>query len=100
MARYVPTWNLDAIFPGGSRSAELQRWMEDLDGRLTRLDAEVRELPARPTPAWKGAILGYQELVGRLSQAGNYTECLEAQNTADAAASQLTGLVDGFMARK
>lgn len=100
MARYVPTWNLDPIFPGGSRSQELRRWMEDLDARLSRLDAQVRELPPQPSPAWKAAILGYQELIGRLSQAGNYTECLEAQNTADAAASQLTGLVDGFTARK
>lgn len=100
MARYAPTWNLDTIFPGGSASAELRRWVEDLDSRLTRLDAQVRELPAQPSPAWKPAILAFQELVGRLSQAGNYTECLEAQNTADAGASQLTGLLDGYTARK
>ena len=35
--KYIDTWDLEAIFPGGTKSPELQTKLHNIHGRNTRI---------------------------------------------------------------
>ncbi|MDY0324162.1 MAG: M3 family oligoendopeptidase [Candidatus Carbobacillus sp.] len=88
---YQPTWNLDVIFPGGSHSEELTRWLTELETDLNDFAEETNKpLPTASLEATLEALQGhlrtYQALSARLREAGAYVSCLVAQNVKDEAA--------------
>jgi pepF/M3 family oligoendopeptidase len=80
---------MDTIFPGGSASEAFQLF---LNGTKDQLNSWEQAVKAAPTfdPS---LIAGLQEIVGRLREAGAFTECLEAQNMADTQAVALSAQV-------
>ncbi|NNE07230.1 MAG: M3 family oligoendopeptidase [Gemmatimonadetes bacterium] len=95
---YKETWDLDAIFAGGSSSQELAAFTKKMNDDLDRLRKRIDSLSPKPGDDWKSFILDVQDLNARFFQASSFTECLEAQNTSDKEASQLTGRLDAFRA--
>ncbi len=99
MKRYEQTWDLEPIFSGGSSSEALRRWMDAIETDMEKLGGDIGRLGPTPDSAWKGAVLALQKTNAALNEAANFAECLEAQDTADAGATRLTGLLDGLRAK-
>lgn len=88
---YQPTWNLEVIFPGGSHSEELTRWLTQLEADLNDFAKETGQpLPTTSLDATlemlQHHLRTYQDLTARLREAGAYVSCLVAQNVKDEAA--------------
>jgi len=95
------TWNLDAIFPGGSRSPELADFLARLDADFTA--AEAAGLPGPLSPEteadWVAAIQTLYNLGERLRQVGSFVGCLVSQDVTDEKALQLDAGTDQMSAR-
>jgi oligoendopeptidase F len=88
------TWDLDAIFPGGSSSAAFEAFMVNLVRDIEAVKERVAELSSESgTDAWAQAIEALQSLAARQRQAGAFVSCLNAQNTKDQKAKLLRGKV-------
>lgn len=96
------TWDLEKIFPGGSQSEELNRFMEDLKQRLDALKEKITSGKAPQTleeaENWAKVIDTIQEVSRRLVEAGAFLSCLTAQNVKDEKAKLLYGKVQQFFA--
>lgn len=118
--RYSQTWDLDAIFPGGSESPEFARHLETLEVDIGRLPGFIEGLPVpatRPSTAaddassesaashgpaegsddhlapWHAALERLQDVAARLHEASAFTGCLTAQNVKDEKARLLAGRI-------
>ncbi|HYF95195.1 MAG TPA: M3 family oligoendopeptidase [Symbiobacteriaceae bacterium] len=93
--QYQQKWDLDSIFPGGSKSPDLLTHMDGLEESLKLLQAELDQLPAPDTDAglsaWHGLLMGSQQLLDRFYQAGAFLSCLSAQDVRDMEAKLLMG---------
>jgi oligoendopeptidase F len=77
-----PTWNLDALFPGGPDGAafiaEADALAAELDGLVARCDA----VPADPdAPTLVAAVAALQSIVLRLEQLSTFAGCSAAADT-------------------
>ncbi len=100
MAKYEPKWDLASLYPGGSRSAELEKLLRETESAIEETDRSLRALPPEPGEALVRAILDLQALAERLSEAIDFIECLEAENVADEIAGQLMGRAQKMSARR
>ena len=83
-ARYNPTWDLDAFFPGGSRSPQFEAFLTRLAQDLAQLQQQVEQLdPAAGPQPWSQLVAALQDAGARLGQAGAFTFCLVSQDTTD-----------------
>jgi oligoendopeptidase F len=88
------TWDLDAIFPGGSRSEAFRAFVAELKAGIQALESAVAALHrGSTTDDWAGVIDRMQSLAAKQRQAGAFVSCLNAQNTKDADAKLLEGTV-------
>lgn len=94
-------WDLDSLYPGGSSSPALAEFLAQLTNAIGQAEAASLppELTAHSQPAWVERIHTLYELGARLSQAGEFIECLQAQNVKDDRARQLAGQIDPLSAR-
>ncbi len=117
---YSPTWDLDVLFPGGSRSPQLARHLEALEADIAQLAALIQSLPVPggaasttrgdgtaqapalqgPAPvaeealsAWHAAVQRLQDVGARLREAGSFINCLAAQDVKDEKARLLSGRI-------
>lgn len=100
MSEYRETWDLDALFEGGSSSEALQQSIEKIEKSISALEGKIGSLGKSPDDGWESVIVALQETTAALSEAANYVECLEAQDTSDANAGRLTGLLDALKAKQ
>ncbi len=89
------TWDLESIFPGGSKSPQLQSYLEQLDRDITELAGDV----TREVSDWEHLIERVQDISARLRQAGAFIGCLNAQNTKDEKARLLAGGIQQLRAK-
>ncbi len=89
------TWDLESIFPGGSRSAAFADFLAQLAADFDR--ADVAGLPGPLTPAtepdWLAVIEIIYDLGQRLHHAAAFGECLVAQDVHDDTAMQLEATI-------
>lgn len=96
---YVPRWDLDSIFPGGSRSPALARHLEAVAADVAGLPARMEALPVGPDPgpaevaAWQRFLEHLQDVSARLREAGAFVGCLTAQDVHDEQARLLAGRI-------
>ncbi|WP_334075345.1 M3 family oligoendopeptidase [Paenibacillus sp. A14] len=97
-----PTWELDSIFPGGSSSAEFQRFLhqlgEDLKTLHDRLISMIPPANVEETRAFDEVIEGLQSASARITEADSFVGCLAAQDQHDKKAVQLAAKVTGLRA--
>ncbi len=93
MTVYKPTWDLDTIFKGGSRSEELKGYIEETETLLSELEKLVYQFlpPKNPeqTDQLTSIIDKLQVTSKHLGEFGAFVSCLTAQNVDDKAAGSL-----------
>ncbi|MFC0212733.1 M3 family oligoendopeptidase [Paenibacillus chartarius] len=91
------TWDLSAIFPGGSDSAEFAAFLDRLDTDIeefkSRLNGVTPPADAQESAGLADIVERMQGLLIRLREAGSFTGCLTAENVKDKKALQLSGRV-------
>lgn len=101
--RIEQTWDLDAIFEGGSDSKELAKFIIELEHDLIAFenDLKMTEAPKTKSDAneWKVHISTSQNLVKRLIEANAFIGCLGAQNVKDQKAKQLDDKIKSLSAK-
>jgi pepF/M3 family oligoendopeptidase len=100
MTPYELKWNLDSLYPGGSRSAELEKLLVSCEGALDAIDRALPSLPPRPGDAWARLVRDLQEVGARLWEAIDFLDCLEAEDVSDALAGQLQSRAQRMNARR
>ncbi|MED4225808.1 M3 family oligoendopeptidase [Neobacillus cucumis] len=99
---YSEVWNLDVIFPGGSDSPELEKFLLETEENIRCFEAKVNSW--EPQNSLKDThylmeLLGdYEQASKKLTQAGAYIGCLLAQNTKDKKAYSLDAKITSLNA--
>lgn len=98
-------WDLDSIFPGGSKSPQFARYLDELENDIKDLSSEVSRGPSPTIESWIQRITQIQALSKRLRQSGSFVSCLNAQDVNDtnarilaARVSQLRSAFNSLMA--
>ncbi|MFO7172607.1 MAG: M3 family oligoendopeptidase [Bacillota bacterium] len=95
------TWDLDVFFPGGSRSPEFARFLEQLEADVgsfaERLGAAGQAEVG--VPLLTDLVGTLQDLQQRMSEAGAFVSCLTAQDVKDEQAKLLEGRVRQLSSR-
>ncbi|MCA1053995.1 M3 family oligoendopeptidase [Rossellomorea aquimaris] len=85
-------WNLDTIFPGGSKSNEFKRHILKLNNKVNQMESTMKEYdtPEEVTGANADAILnGISEILTDLTEASSFITCLLTEKPADSEAITL-----------
>jgi pepF/M3 family oligoendopeptidase len=95
----APTWDIDSIFPGGSKSKEYAEFRkkirEDLESASSALEQLPKSLDGKTAiDAWGAWILELQRLYEHLHLAGAFAGCLTGQDVNDAEAHKIEAEID------
>ncbi|MGV3488514.1 MAG: M3 family oligoendopeptidase [Tuberibacillus sp.] len=98
-----PTWNLDVVFDGGSRSEEFQKFLstlhKDIDGFFQKMESAKAPESIEEAGNWITVLNTYEDVGKRLSEAGAFIECLRAQDMNDRKADELGNTVQSLYAQ-
>lgn len=98
---YLPRWDLDVFFEGGSNSPQFAAYLQSIKEDIEALDKIMSSWTCSSAWELKELLDEVANLEVRMSQSGGFISCLEAQDTTDRKASQLksefTGLSAAFM---
>lgn len=95
------TWNLDAIFPGGSSSAELEAFLDEVTTEIGAFRARLKNAEASSlvkAEDVKPIVDALQSIASKLKEARAFTGCLLAQNMKDKQAAIVSGKVANMAA--
>ncbi len=85
------TWDLDAIFPGGSSSPQFADFLQQLAQDIAALSKDVQG--DQSLADWGALVARVQDVAKRQRHAGAFVSCLGAQNVKDQQAQILGGKV-------
>lgn len=92
---YQPTWDLDALFPGGSASQAFQDYLQHVDNEMDTLSEKVASFNPKnimkQTDVFVDLIGTLESTMKRMRDAGAFVSCLSAQDVHDKQATQLVG---------
>ena len=94
--KYVDTWDLEAIFPGGTQSPELQAKLKEVTGQIEELKALIHNWNFTENNSAEPfkAILKQKEIIGKgLGQAGTFVHMWQDAYTNDEHANVVIGQV-------
>ncbi|MDD3731505.1 MAG: M3 family oligoendopeptidase [candidate division Zixibacteria bacterium] len=98
-----PTWDLDSIFPGGSKSVEFKNFrlkvkkdLYDLAGLLDRLPVTLND---RSRSSWIDFVLKFQNLLSDIYTVMSFANCLVCQNVSDSEAHRINNEGDAYKAQ-
>jgi oligoendopeptidase F len=98
-----PTWDLDSIFPGGSKSVQFKTYREGVKQQLIVLKGEMDALPQSITPqsvsAWVSVILKLQDTIEGIELIVSLSNCLASANVDDAEALSIMAEGDELYAQ-
>jgi pepF/M3 family oligoendopeptidase len=98
----APTWDLESIFPGGSRSEAFKQFRQklraDLETAATALGALPPTLDDRSQIEWQRFILTLQDLLERIDLVKSFAGCLVAADVKDSMAQVVVGEGDLYFA--
>jgi pepF/M3 family oligoendopeptidase len=91
----APAWDMDVIFPGGSKSEEFKKFLTDLKKNLKAYSDKVTTLPEKLNdsnrPQWIEMFVQIQQIRAHLIEAMAFAHCLTSQNVNDEKAHQIFG---------
>lgn len=101
-AKPAPTWDLDSIFPGGSRSEAFKQYRQQLRSDLESAAKALGSLPPTLDSAtqaeWQRFILTLQDLLERIDLVKSFSGCLVAADVSDSMAQVIVGEGDLYLA--
>ena len=101
-AKPAPTWDLDSIFPGGSRSDAFKQYRQQLRTDLESAAKSLGSLPATldsaTQPDWQRFVLTLQDLLERIDLVKSFAGCLVAADVSDSMAQVIVGEGDLYLA--
>ncbi len=101
-AKPAPTWDLDSIFPGGSRSEAYKQFRQklraDLGASAKALGALPQTLDDKSQVEWQHFILTLQDLFERIDVVKSFAGCLIAADVSDSMAQVIVGEGDLYLA--
>ncbi len=87
-----PTWELDSIFPGGSKSPQLTQHLLEVTEAITALAPQVEDLKqTSPINQWSQVLEQIENIIIKHRQASAFVYCLTAQDVNDNQAKILSG---------
>ncbi|MGB8954466.1 MAG: M3 family oligoendopeptidase [Tumebacillaceae bacterium] len=94
------TWDLDAIYPGGSESEEFANFLEELDADVQAYAARMNGLEEEQLDAagWDELLAITQNINMRVRNAFAFASCLVSQNVKDQKAKLLQGRIQQLSA--
>lgn len=99
----APRWDIDSLFPGGSRSPEFAGFLDEIRDGLTMLQKTLASLPvsldASGANGWTQWVLDLQDLADKIELAEVYALCLTSQDVDDAGAIGHTGTTNELDSR-
>jgi len=94
----APRWEIDSIFPGGSRSPQYAQFRKAAAKDLAKLARTLEKLPRKLNDTtrakWAKWILELQNLYERLHLAGAFAGCLTSQDVNDEEAMRIEAEID------
>jgi oligoendopeptidase F len=87
------TWDLDAIFPGGSDSPEFAKYLGDLEQQIESFSKELKPGFGQDRVRFLGVVEKVQDISKKLRHASAFVSCLGAQDVHDTKARILAGKV-------
>ncbi|MFQ6009151.1 MAG: M3 family metallopeptidase, partial [Candidatus Zixiibacteriota bacterium] len=98
----APTWDLDSIFPGGSKSTEFAAFRskvkKDLDQAVSMLKALPKNIDNQTLPAWVDFVLKLQSTYENIDLVRSFAACLISQDVGDADAYAIVNEGDAYFA--
>lgn len=91
-------WDMDAIYPGGSESAEFAAYLTALEGDVEQFGQRIGKKDVT-SDEWVDYINTIQNLSGRMKQSGAFISCLTSQNVKDQKAKLLSGQIKQIAAK-
>jgi len=89
----APTWDLETIFPGGSKSKEFEelrkKIAEDLEKAEKSLEGLPKNLDGDGGEKWAAWILAMQGIYERIHLSAAFSECLVCQDVTDSKAQKI-----------
>ncbi len=100
----APTWEIESIFPGGSKSKEYADFRKKIVVDLEVAGKSLERLPKnldndKSIADWASWILEMQRLYERLHLAGAFAGCLTSQNVSDDEAHKIEAEIDDYYSR-
>ncbi len=101
-AKPAPTWDLDSIFPGGSRSDAFKQYRQQLRSDLESAAKALGNLPptldSTTQAEWQRFVLTLQDLLERIDLVKSFAGCLVAADVSDSMAQVIVGEGDLYLA--
>ena len=98
----APRWDLESIFPGGSKSKEFKKFRDDMKKELDSATTMLKSLPAKiddsTLKSWIDFILKLQSTLDSLSTIFSFAGCLTSQNVEDSEAQAIEAEADKYYA--
>lgn len=94
--KYQTTWNLDAIFPGGTKSPALQTKLQKIKDGIAEYQSLIRAWDigeAVSAEPFKAILAKQEEILKGLGQAGTFVQMSHDANTKDEYANVVMGQV-------
>lgn len=99
----APHWDLESLFPGGSKSAEFKQFRLKIGEDIKKIRAELDKLTGKFDPAnyndWGRMILALQELYKNIYHASAFAGCLTSQDVDDTEALGISAEIDNYGAQ-
>ena len=99
----APTWDLESIFPGGSKSKEYadfrKKIAEDLEKAKKALENLPKNLDGDNLDKWAVWILEMQRIYEHIYMASAFAGCLVCQDVADSEAQKIDVEIDEFSSK-
>ncbi|RIX52761.1 M3 family oligoendopeptidase [Paenibacillus nanensis] len=99
MSKYPMTWDLDAIYPGGSDSAAFAKELAGMEAGIAELQGVLADSAVDVKERVKKMTALSQSILLSLRQSESFIECLTAQNVRDLAAIGLGDRVKNISAK-
>jgi oligoendopeptidase F len=94
----APNWEIDSIFPGGSKSAKFAEFRKEIAKDLEKVTKALDKLPKKLNDAsrtkWANWIIALQDIYEKLHLAGAFCSILTSQNVNDDEAMKIDAEVD------
>jgi len=91
----APRWDLDSIFPGGSKSVEYKKFRDNTRINLEKAETSLKSLPEtineNTLSSWVNFILEFQDIYQDIEFILSFAGCLTAQDVSDNEADAITG---------